>query len=472
MNIISITQVKNEMDIVESFVRYHLNIFDGMIIYDDNSTDETLNILNLLKKEELPILIVPGKYKEYNQVKTVNNLLKIAIEKYNADLVIPLDVDEFLVCDDENPRQILEMMHKDDTYYSSLWRTYLPIYDEDTSEFSISNLNYIRDENVETLSKIMVPSKLYKKYDVIIKKGSHDLDYDKQYKGSIINKHCEKLHIAHFPVRNKEQAISKIIVGALNNYTVYDRKPLNSWHKKELSELIVSKNGVISDEDLVDIAKKYSSRKAEFSEVDIVKCPFNISFCKNLEIKYKNNNIKYFKDIVENSENIALNYARLRQELDYINDDILEDAKQNSKINYKYLELLEESYQKIKNKLNAQEIKLERISINNDTLRRRIRKSNEERNKLRKKHEEISTRYLDQKSYLEKQRSDLYKAIEDKGKAYQEINNLKQRLKTESDKNKKLKQDVSNITKNYRDSEKEREKLKGIIEANNKNSIQ
>ena len=33
--IFSISMVKNEMDIIESFVRYNANIFDGMIILDN-----------------------------------------------------------------------------------------------------------------------------------------------------------------------------------------------------------------------------------------------------------------------------------------------------------------------------------------------------------------------------------------------------------------------------------------------------
>lgn len=46
MKIVSITMVKNEVDIIESFVRYHLKIFDEMIILDNGSTDETVNIIN------------------------------------------------------------------------------------------------------------------------------------------------------------------------------------------------------------------------------------------------------------------------------------------------------------------------------------------------------------------------------------------------------------------------------------------
>ena len=48
MKIYSLSVVKNEAAIIESFVRYNHNIFDGMLIVDHNSYDDTLNILNSL----------------------------------------------------------------------------------------------------------------------------------------------------------------------------------------------------------------------------------------------------------------------------------------------------------------------------------------------------------------------------------------------------------------------------------------
>ena len=45
--IFSISMVKNEMDIIESFVRYNANILDGMIILDNKSTDDTVKILEI-----------------------------------------------------------------------------------------------------------------------------------------------------------------------------------------------------------------------------------------------------------------------------------------------------------------------------------------------------------------------------------------------------------------------------------------
>ena len=73
--IFSISMVKNEIDVIESFVRYHINIFEGMIFLDDGSTDKTVKILNFLKKEGLPISSL--KMKMWNLI-----LLKKLIKFY------------------------------------------------------------------------------------------------------------------------------------------------------------------------------------------------------------------------------------------------------------------------------------------------------------------------------------------------------------------------------------------------------
>lgn len=59
--------VKNEVDIIESFIRYHLKIFDEMIILDNGSTDETVNIINKLIYEGLPLILIHDKDDIYNQ---------------------------------------------------------------------------------------------------------------------------------------------------------------------------------------------------------------------------------------------------------------------------------------------------------------------------------------------------------------------------------------------------------------------
>ncbi len=51
MTVHIVTMVRNEEDIIETFVRYHSGAVDRMIIVDNGSTDRTPEILALIRDE-------------------------------------------------------------------------------------------------------------------------------------------------------------------------------------------------------------------------------------------------------------------------------------------------------------------------------------------------------------------------------------------------------------------------------------
>ena len=56
--IAAISMVRNEADIIESFVRHTLTFADRLFIGDHNSTDNTVKIIERLKSEGLPISVI------------------------------------------------------------------------------------------------------------------------------------------------------------------------------------------------------------------------------------------------------------------------------------------------------------------------------------------------------------------------------------------------------------------------------
>ncbi len=53
MKIISFTMVNNESEIIESFIRYNYNFIDEMVIIDNGCTDNTMQIIFNLIKEDI-----------------------------------------------------------------------------------------------------------------------------------------------------------------------------------------------------------------------------------------------------------------------------------------------------------------------------------------------------------------------------------------------------------------------------------
>lgn len=88
--------IKNEEEIIEKNIRFHHKMgADGFIVASHNSTDKTNEILEKLKDEGLVLEIIHKTTPVYEQSRWVDEMIKIAKNKYKATWVINADADEF-----------------------------------------------------------------------------------------------------------------------------------------------------------------------------------------------------------------------------------------------------------------------------------------------------------------------------------------------------------------------------------------
>lgn len=97
MNLVSVTRILNEDDIVEAFVRHNITSLSHMIFLDNGSTDRTLEILRALKEEGLPLSVFQGPSLTFDEVSANTWLYRLADQLHKADWVVFLDADEFLL---------------------------------------------------------------------------------------------------------------------------------------------------------------------------------------------------------------------------------------------------------------------------------------------------------------------------------------------------------------------------------------
>ena len=123
--VVAITTVKNEIDIVEAFVRHTLAVVNHLVILDNGSTDGTLVVLRALEREGLPLTIIEdastGKYLSQRMTHLMRDH---AVARHAADWVVPIDADEFLVVPHGEP--LIPRSASSDAVLSLPWRTYVP----------------------------------------------------------------------------------------------------------------------------------------------------------------------------------------------------------------------------------------------------------------------------------------------------------------------------------------------------------
>ncbi|SHJ50501.1 glycosyltransferase family 2 protein [Paramaledivibacter caminithermalis] len=315
--VFSFSMVKNEADIIESFVRYHCNIFDGMVIKDNCSSDNTLNILEKLKSEGKPIYILRDNNTEYTQSVKMTKLLYYTIKKYNPDILIPLDADEFLTTSDNsgNPKKILNKISLDEAYRIK-WRNYIPNFDDNKDEkFIPKRIRYARWKR-DIQGIVIIPKDFAHKNPVRLVQGNHTIFIGEERKYPDV---MDELIVAHYPVRSVNQIKSKILVGWINELSRYDTDKPDCWHWGMMYRDIKDGKGDLSQRDLIKIAKNYNLKK-EYDGTPIY-FPIDISFCKSLEIKYTGiEEIKPLKNVLDNCEILAKEYAFLKKK--YMNSNV------------------------------------------------------------------------------------------------------------------------------------------------------
>jgi glycosyltransferase involved in cell wall biosynthesis len=323
-------KVQNDADIIESFCRYYCSFCDGILVIDDSSSDNTLDILKSLAEERLPVFITDNSNIDgvrLNQKKQI----KLAIDNYQADLVLPVDVDEFIVnINGGNPRPVLESL-------------------DETKEYHIIRRNYICPQEIND-NKIFYPS-IPKKYTELItpKTIMHRFLLNEKKAKPAVGYHSfayasdppdivdlKILCYNHYPIRNVYQFMIKIIFGWVNVLTTSNPN-FAPWHWKEFYEEI-KKNGKISQ----DMLERFSVYNSTFIPKDnnyqLFDGIFDTSFCLDkLNLRYTNytHSREYFLSLL--TTQLEKNMARIyRQKVNKLQEKNIQlhqqlDALHNSR---------------------------------------------------------------------------------------------------------------------------------------------
>ncbi len=258
MKVVSVSMVRNEEDVIELFVRHNLHVVDEMIIVDHLSSDTTVDILDSLVAEGLPIQIVKETHPGYYQAKILTREMRRAARELSADWVIPLDADEFLTSQTGDTRKLFEGLERSKVN-AILWKTYVPrSLDLKDNSFLFDRIRYRREPEASPYPKVIVPGKIAGKRGMQLKMGSHGVrDYSQLRNKTLEMVLMGDLCLAHFPVRSETQVKLKALQSRMALVVSLGSKTTVGKHHRPIFDAL--RNGEdVSGERIAEYAFDYA----------------------------------------------------------------------------------------------------------------------------------------------------------------------------------------------------------------------
>lgn len=230
MKLIMTLLVRDEQDILEENIDYHLSQGVDFIIATDNlSADRTPDILKKYESKGVLHLIEETR-DDYSQHEWVTRMARMAARDFGADWVINNDADEFWW--PENDRDLKTYLSRVDDNVQSVTvrRQNFPMLSANgTEDLPFFERLIVRDTASENaLGRPLPPKVCHRAHpNIDVAQGNHAVSLD----GKSTSAHPGEAIIFHFPVRSYAQFENKIRLGgaAYARNTILNKAIGNAW---------------------------------------------------------------------------------------------------------------------------------------------------------------------------------------------------------------------------------------------------
>lgn len=211
MRIVGVARVGNEVDIVEAFVRFNLRFLDALIVVADHPSDGTENVLVRLVADGLPLTVESPHHIGFQQGADTALIARRLFAARQADYVLPLDADEFLLLPrpDYLRAALLALQGRIGCWR---WRNYAPTTTDNAVPI-LSRMTRARADEPHPIFKVVLPATIAT--DAFwLAEGHHCVFVgpDGDVSASTIAPMIElkAIRLAHMPIRSIDQARQKV----------------------------------------------------------------------------------------------------------------------------------------------------------------------------------------------------------------------------------------------------------------------
>ncbi len=259
--IIGLSMVKNEVDIIEPFIRHNARYLDFMVILDNASVDDTRQIALECARELKTVVVTDSSEFGYTQSERMTQLLLYCQSAYFADFVLLLDADEFISAPD---RQTFELS-LDSIPRGGIglmpWRTFVitPADIGEACKDPPRSLRHRRTSEYPVYRKAVLRFDGAYRQDLQVKQGNHGVNSGRPLMAKVI---LDDLPLLHFPVRSHEQLVCKSVVGwmAYLAKNPAARRDVHGLHWRDIFDRVTARRSALSDTGLCEISYRYAAR--------------------------------------------------------------------------------------------------------------------------------------------------------------------------------------------------------------------
>jgi hypothetical protein len=206
--------VKNEQDIVEPWIRHHMNLLDVMVVIDNGSDDDTRRILAELASEFSRLVVVDAPSSIYEQAFFLTAAFRQIASRLRPGFVVFLDGDEFLPAIDREDLLLRLDPVPNGGIGLMQWKTYCHHPDDPPSRSDPLEAMRWRRATETPIYKIVARPGATLPWHWYVATGSHRM-------GSITGQPVPSTHLdlplLHFPLRNADQLLAKGAIGWLRS---------------------------------------------------------------------------------------------------------------------------------------------------------------------------------------------------------------------------------------------------------------
>lgn len=274
MKTIGFTMVKNEEDIIEQFVRHNLHHLDKIYVFDHGSSDNTVEIVNRLVAEGLPVVRIFDHANAfgsgYAQAEIMSALFGFAMQENGNAVYFPIDADEFVQFrgSDAEYRAFIDALPENTCVNVAGIDMNFP---EDAGEAVFADVpksfglirswESSRGSNFKAIIKVTDARLLG---HLSVAQGNHGMFLDgqplaKDYAAG------EALRYMHVPVRSPQQAFRKFVCGWFSNVQKFGKDTPYANHWK------IAFDRICAGSDTGDVELAHMLNKVYLGEVDTEK---------------------------------------------------------------------------------------------------------------------------------------------------------------------------------------------------------